>query len=104
MVGVDTRIIVVEVVYASSQRQRLIELSVPAGTRVAEAIAASGILQEFPEIDLEVNRVGIFGKMARFDDVVRGGDRVEIYRPLQANPKETRRRRAQAKRSAAKRE
>lgn len=104
MVGVDPPVIAVEVVYASSQCQRLIELSVPAGARVAEVIAASGILREFPEIDLAVNRVGIFGQMARLDDIVHSGERVEIYRPLQADPKETRRRRAQAKRSAGKRE
>jgi putative ubiquitin-RnfH superfamily antitoxin RatB of RatAB toxin-antitoxin module len=84
----------VEVVYATAGRQRLIALTVAPGATVAEAIAASGILREFPEIDLRVNRVGVFGQLARLGDVVQADDRVEIYRPLQADPKEARRQRA----------
>jgi len=84
----------VEVAYATAERQRLIALMVAPGTTVAEAIEASGVLREFPEIDLRVNRVGVFGQLARLGDPVRAGDRVEIYRPLQADPKEARRQRA----------
>ncbi|OGI44899.1 MAG: RnfH family protein [Candidatus Muproteobacteria bacterium RBG_16_64_11] len=94
MANADLRPLGVEVVYATHTRQRLVELTVAPGTTVAEAIAASGILREFPEIDLRVNRVGIFGQLARLGDVVQAGDRVEIYRPLQADPKEARRQRA----------
>lgn len=84
----------VEIVYATVERQRLIALAVTPGATIAEAIEVSGILREFPEIDLRVNRVGIYGQLARLDDVVHAGDRVEIYRPLQADPKEARRQRA----------
>lgn len=84
----------VEVVYAAAGRQRLIALTVAPGATIAEAIEASGILREFPEIDLSANRVGVFGQLARLGDVVQADDRVEIYRPLQADPKEARRQRA----------
>ncbi|MBI5612674.1 MAG: RnfH family protein [Gammaproteobacteria bacterium] len=84
----------VEVVYAIAARQRLVALTVAPGTTVAEVIEASGILREFPEIDLRVNRVGVFGHLTRLGDVVQAGDRVEIYRPLPADPKEARRQRA----------
>lgn len=94
----------VEVAYATAERQRLIVLMVAPGTTIAEAIEASGILREFPEIDLSVNRVGVFGQLARLGDPIRAGDRVEIYRPLQADPKEARRTRAvNAGRAAGKR-
>ena len=94
MAGAEPTAIAVEVAYASRQYQRLVRVSVPDGARVTEAITASGILLEFPEIDLAVNRVGIFGQLARLDELVRDGDRVEIYRSLHADPKEARRKRA----------
>ncbi len=72
------------------------------GTTVGEAIKESGILQQFPEIDLALNKVGIFGKLARIDTLLRDRDRVEIYRALIADPKEARRRRAQAAKSVKK--
>lgn len=103
MTGDAAARLTVEVVYASPERQRLVSVSVPAGARVAEAIAASGVLQEFPEIDLTSNRVGIFGQLTRLDEVLRDGDRVEIYRPLIADPKEARRMRAATRRDAGKR-
>ena len=65
------------------------------GTRVAEAIQSSGILQKYPEIDLKVNKLGIFGKLTKADAVLRDKDRIEIYRPLIADPKEVRRKRAE---------
>jgi putative ubiquitin-RnfH superfamily antitoxin RatB of RatAB toxin-antitoxin module len=96
-----SQLLTVEIVYASAQRQRLVTLSVAPGATVAEAIEASGIVREFPEIDLNSNRVGIFGHLVRLEDPIRAGDRVEIYRPLQADPKEACRQRALKLRRAA---
>ena len=87
----------VEVVYALPARQVVKTLALPAGTSIEAAIRASGLLEEFPEINLTVNRTGIFGEFAGLDESLQGGERVEIYRALIADPKETRRRRAQAK-------
>jgi putative ubiquitin-RnfH superfamily antitoxin RatB of RatAB toxin-antitoxin module len=84
----------VEIAYALPETQQLIELKVAAGTTAREAIEDSGILQRFPEIDLSRHKVGIFGRAVRLDRVLGPGDRVEIYRPLLADPKDTRRRRA----------
>ena len=88
----------VEVVYALPLKQDVISLEVAAGTTVGEAVAASGILARHPDIDVRVNRVGIWGRPAALDTLLREGDRVEIYRPLQVDPKEVRRRRASRKR------
>ncbi|BAL24158.1 RnfH family protein [Azoarcus sp. KH32C] len=86
----------VEVVYALPQRHQLVRIQVPAGSTVREAIDASGILARFPEIDLDkANKVGVFGKLTRLDTVLRERDRVEIYRPLIADPKEVRKKRAE---------
>lgn len=85
---------VVEVAYARPEEQLIIELEVAPGTTVAQAIETSGILERFPEIDLARNKVGIFGKLTSLDIPLRDKDRVEIYRPLIADPKEVRRRRA----------
>lgn len=87
----------IEVAYAAPSRQVVKTLTLPAGSSVEAAIRASGLLQEFPEIDLSVNRTGIFGEFASLDQGLEGGERVEIYRALLVDPKETRRRRAQAK-------
>lgn len=87
----------VEVAYATPTRQEIIEVSAPPGATVGQVIRASGLLARFPEIDLAGQRVGIFGEFARLRDAVHDGDRVEIYRPLMADPKETRRRRAGAR-------
>ncbi len=87
-------LIAVEVAYALPQVQRLISVDVPPGSTIGEAIRASGILQAFPEIDLDRQRVGVFGKLVAIDTPVRAGDRIEIYRPLKADPKEVRRQRA----------
>lgn len=87
----------VEVAYATPARQAVKVLVLPVGSTVEAAIRASGLLTEFPEIDLAVNRVGVFGELVALDAVLDGGERVEIYRPLIADPKEARRRRAQAR-------
>jgi putative ubiquitin-RnfH superfamily antitoxin RatB of RatAB toxin-antitoxin module len=84
----------VEVVHARPDKQALLSVQVPAGTTVAEAIELSGIRQEFPDLEVDPGRLGIFSQKARPGDVLRDGDRVEIYRPLIADPKEARRRRA----------
>ena len=72
----------------------MIVVKLPAGSTAEEAISKSGILAEFPEIDLAVNKVGIFSKACKLDTVLRDKDRIEIYRPLIADPKEVRRQRA----------
>jgi uncharacterized protein len=85
----------VEVLYALPLEQTLFVAEVPLGTTLAEAVKASGILEKYPEIDLATNKVGIFGKLSKPDTVVRDKDRVEIYRPLIADPKEVRKRLAE---------
>ena len=84
----------VEVAYATPVCQEIIEVSVRPGTTVEQVIHESGMLARFPEIELTRQRVGIFGETARLQDAVHNGDRVEIYRPLVADPKEARRKRA----------
>jgi len=83
----------VEVAYALPNEQLIIPIKVNAGITVEEAIKASGILEKFPEINLAANQVGIFGKLTRLDTQLRHLDRVEIYRPLIADPKEVRKQR-----------
>lgn len=83
-----------EVAYALPARQWCYRVRVPEGSTVGDAIAASGVLRDCPEIDLAVQRVGVFGRLVQPDRRLEAGDRVEIYRPLAADPKEGRRRRA----------
>lgn len=90
----------IEVVYALPGRSLRRQLRLPRGGTVGDAIRASGLLDERPEIDLARDRVGIFGRIAQLDSPVREGDRVEIYRALLADPKQVRRERAKAGRSA----
>ncbi len=85
----------VEVVYALPHEQVLLRLKLPQGATVADALQASGIAQKHPEIDLARNKLGIFGKLTKSDAPLRDRDRVEIYRPLIADPKEIRRKRAE---------
>jgi putative ubiquitin-RnfH superfamily antitoxin RatB of RatAB toxin-antitoxin module len=92
----SAELINVEVAYARPDEQLIIKLEVPPGTTLREAIERSGILEQFGEIDLAEARVGIFGKLKKPDEVLRAGDRVEIYRPLIADPKEVRKQRAAA--------
>lgn len=90
-------LIPIEVAYALPDEQLLLSLNVPEGTTVESAIEQSGILARFPEVDLNQNAVGIFGKVAKKSRVLESGDRVEIYRPLIADPKQMRRERAKSK-------
>jgi uncharacterized protein len=85
------KMVFVEVVYASVVEQRMISLQVEEGSSIESVILRSGILEIFPEIDLLVQKVGVFGKSRKLDDCVRDGDRVEIYRGLLIDPKEARR-------------
>ncbi|KAB0490138.1 RnfH family protein [Pseudomonas vancouverensis] len=89
-------VIEIEVVYAAVDRQVLLSVTVPVGTTVRAAIAKSGMGAEFPELDLGECPVGIFGKVVADaeNQAVQAGDRIEIYRPLLADPKEVRRLRA----------
>jgi len=84
----------VEVVYAQPENQDVIKLSLPADSTVAQAIEASGLLAKHPEIDLAKNKLGIYAKLVKPDTALRDRDRVEIYRPLIADPKEVRKQRA----------
>src|SRR3989338_2443791 len=84
----------VEVAYALPSQQMILKLQVEEGATVEQAILASGILGKFPEIDLAQSKVGIFGQLSKQATVRREHDRVEICRPLIADPKEVRRQRA----------
>lgn len=86
------------VAYATPLDQIWHDLSVPEGTTIKEAIEASGILNEFPEIDLTTQKVGIFGHIATLDTPVEEGDRVEIYRPIITNPQTVQKRKYKLRR------
>nr|WP_318385033.1 RnfH family protein [uncultured Enterobacter sp.] len=87
--------IVVEVAYALPEKQYLQRVTLSEGATVEEAIVASGLLELRTDISLSKNKVGIFSRPVKLGDVVNDGDRVEIYRPLIADPKELRRQRAE---------
>ncbi len=90
--------IVVEVAYAKKdEEQKVLEVKIPEGSSIEQAIFESGILLQYPEIDLKNFAVGVFGKVLKKDRLVKSGDRIEIYRPLIQNPKEARRNRAAGK-------
>jgi len=84
----------IEVCYALSGKQEVVRLKLPAGATLQQALEASGLLAKYPEIDLKKNKFGIFAKLSKLDSVLRDQDRVEIYRPLIADPKEVRKQRA----------
>ena len=86
--------IMVEVAYALPNQQLIIPVQVAPEANAEVAVRKSGILAKFPEIDLNVNQIGVFGKLIRLDTPLRNLDRVEIYRPLIADPKEVRKQRA----------
>jgi putative ubiquitin-RnfH superfamily antitoxin RatB of RatAB toxin-antitoxin module len=88
------------VCYATPQREFIQPLQVEQGTTIGQAVEQSGVLTEFPEINLVTQPVGIYAKKKTLDTVLRERDRVEIYRPLVADPKDSRRKRA-AKKDAA---
>ena len=88
--------ITIEVIYPLPEEQILYQLEVPAGTTVCEGIVASGVLQRYPELVPDALKVGVFGKLATLHTPLRAKDRIEIYRPLLADPKEVRKQRAAA--------
>lgn len=90
-----SELITVEVAYALPERQSLLTISVQPGCSVQQVIEQSGILQQFTEIDLSAQKVGIWSRPVKLDEAVKAGDRIEIYRPLIADPKDLRRRRAE---------
>ena len=83
----------VGVCYAEADRQLWLRLEIPDGSTIAQAIELSGVLKQYPHIDLESQKVGIFGKLAKLDTLVKEGDRVEIYRKITADPQQVQRRR-----------
>ena len=83
----DAEKIHVEVVYALPHKQVILALVVEPDVTLEQVIRASGILEQFPEINLAHNKVGVFGKLGKLADTLHPGDRVEIYRPLIADPK-----------------
>ena len=94
---VQNETITIELIYIEPASQNSLRLDIVKGSNINQAIHLSGLLERFPEIDLEVNKVGIFSKIQKLDTVLRQGDRIEIYRPLLVDPKEARRQRAKKK-------
>jgi putative ubiquitin-RnfH superfamily antitoxin RatB of RatAB toxin-antitoxin module len=92
----------VEVAYARPERQLILTVEVPAGTTAIEAARLSGIEEQFPDIELGKNRMGVFGKLCKPDRVLNAGERVEIYRALLADPRAARRELAAAGKSMGK--
>ncbi|AIP32306.1 rnfH Ubiquitin family protein [Paraburkholderia xenovorans LB400] len=90
----------IEVCYASAGEQALIAVELPEGATLRQALDASGILRRFPQIDLDTQKVGVFGKLKPLDAVLNDHDRVEIYRPLLVDPKVSRQRRVEKTRKA----
>lgn len=88
----ESKEIAVEVAYARPDEQKIFEVVLPSGATIEDAVRQSGVLEHFNEIDFDALDVGIFGKAKKRSDTLRNGDRVEIYRPLIADPKEVRRR------------
>ena len=88
----------IQVVYAKPDQQSIVELDVPDGTTVFEAAVQSGLANQFPEIDLDTTPMGIFGVCVKTatTTILRPGDRVELYRSLLVDPKESRRTRAES--------
>ena len=82
----------VEVAYAEPDAQTIVDVALPAGATIREAIEAGQLIHEYPDMDPERHGVGVWSKLKKLDDVLRDGDRVEIYRPLKADPREVRRR------------
>lgn len=87
--------IIVEIVYAYPDKYFSKKLNLDAPISIQNAILLSGVLQKYTEIDLRENKIGIFSRPAKLTDLVENGDRIEIYRPLIADPKEIRRQRAE---------
>ena len=93
-----SKVITAEVVFALPARQKLVTVTLQPGARVADAISASGLLRDFSDTDIAGMPVGIWGRLVERENPVQDGDRVEIYRPLERDPREARRELARAQR------
>lgn len=91
----SNKLINIEVAYALPTKQRIVDVAIHENATVEEAINASNITEQFPEIDLKSTKVGIWSRVVKLRDTLIDGDRIEIYRPLIADPKEIRKRRAE---------
>lgn len=91
---VKQNLINIEVVYADDKDQAVIAMQTELNIQVLEAIQRSGILKQFPQINLSLNKIGIFSKIVSLDTILNDGDRIEIYRPLKIDPKQARKHRA----------
>ncbi|CAM3647330.1 RnfH family protein [Vibrio aquimaris] len=98
--SIESEMIHVEVVYALPHEQRVYTLVVNRAMTVEEIIRQSGVLEQYPEVDLSMNKVGVFSRNIKLDSTVRDKDRIEIYRPLLADPKDIRRKRAEQAKQA----
>ncbi|NQY47554.1 MAG: RnfH family protein [Colwellia sp.] len=87
--------ITIEIVYGVPHKQKILTLLLAAGITVEQAVIESGIIDLFPEIDLTVNKVGVWNRAVKLTDTVNDLDRIEVYRPLIADPKDVRKRRAE---------
>lgn len=85
----------IDVVYAKPERQELVQIKLAPGSTLKQAVEASGLLQRYPELDADKLKLGVYGKISKPDAVLRDRDRVEVYRPLIADPKEVRKKRAE---------
>lgn len=99
-----TEHISIEVAYALPDEQVILSLDIDADCTVEEAIKRSGIMDAYSQIDLTTDKVGIFGKMCKLTATLRDKDRIEIYRKLIADPKESRRQKAEMERKKEERE
>ena len=88
------KLMLIELIYALPDEQEILTIEVSNDCDIQNAIIQSNILELYPEIDLKVNRVGVFSKVSKLTDTLRDGDRIEIYRPLIIDPKEARKARA----------
>lgn len=91
----SSKLINIEVAYALPTKQAIVDVALKEGTTVQQAIEASNILEQFPDIDLKATKVGVWSRVVKLNDKLIDGDRIEIYRPLIADPKEIRKRRAE---------
>ena len=91
----DQDVFAVDVVYALPKQQKIISVKVKPGTTAIEVLKQSNMLVFFPDIDLETIKLGVFSNLVKHDRVIEQGDRLEVYRPLIADPKDVRRKRAE---------
>ncbi len=94
MLNNQNQTLTIELIYPLPDEQKIITIEVSPQTTIEQAIEQSDILQQYPTIDLAINKVGIFSKVCQLTDTLRDGDRIEIYRALIADPKEARKARA----------